>query len=271
MHTRSFALGCVDGELSREALLESIAAWLRFFGLSGVQEGVVFRCDAEPYMRTLLVDTLDKYKSFHGPVEQFAPGRHAPAAERGVRTLRELGDSILIELQDFGVSLRNHHRAFALLYAHCCHTHNRYNRTEGSELSPLQRLRGNQHKPHQIYAFGSTVCVQANALAGLILGRFAFGAYLGPVMGKTSHLASVRVTDGSMKLVQASSIKAIVPLRYDVELLGSLGRRVVGGLRDRPPALGDPNDPDLKTVPLSLVPGGNPPASFFEEHGKTKR
>ena len=271
VHTRSFALGCVDGELSREALLESIAAWLRFFGLSGVQEGVVFRCDAEPYMRTLLVDTLDKYRSFHGPVEQFAPGRHAPAAERGVRTLRELGDSILIELQDFGVSLRNHHRAFALLYAHCCHTHNRYNRTEGSELSPLQRLRGNQHKPHQIYAFGSTVCVQANALEGLILGRFAFGAYLGPVMGKTSHLASVRVTDGSMKLVQASSIKAIVPLRYDVELLGSLGRRVVGGLRDRPPALGDPNDPDLKTIPLSLVPGGNPPASFFEEHGKTKR
>eukprot|EP00439_Symbiodinium_sp_Y106_P003704 s11140_g1.t1 len=120
-------------------------------------------------------------------------------------------------------------------------------------------------------------------------------------MGKTSHLASVRVTDGSIKLVQASSIKAIVPLRYDVELLGSLGtdgsiklvqassikaivplrydvellgslgRRVVGGLRDRPPALGDPNDPDLKTIPLSLVPGGNPPASFFEEHGKTKR
>ena len=116
VHTRSFALGCVDGELSREALLESIAAWLRFFGLSGVQEGVVFRCDAEPYMRTLLVEALDKYRSFHGPVEQFAPGRHAPAAERGVRTLRELGDSILIELQDFGVSLRNHHRAFALLY-----------------------------------------------------------------------------------------------------------------------------------------------------------
>ncbi|CAE7605206.1 unnamed protein product [Symbiodinium natans] len=271
VHAQSFAVGCVDGEASRDQILENMGAWLRYFGLSGVEVGTVFRCDAEPYMRALLVELLERFQSLHGPIEQFSPGRHAPAAERAVRTLRELGDSILVELQDHGVSLRSTSRAFALLYNHCCHVHNRYSQLAGSELSPLQRLRGNKHKPHQVYAFGSTVCAHASAVEDLIVGRFAFGCYLGPMMSKTSHLVNVRLPDGALKLVQASSIKVVVPLRYDVELLGTFGRKVVGGVHPAPQPLGDPEDPNLRTVPLSLVPGGNPPAEFFAEHGATRR
>ena len=271
VHAQSFAVGCVDGEAARDQILENMGAWLRYFGLSGVEVGTVFRCDAEPYMRALLVELLERFQNFHGPIEQFSPGRHAPAAERAVRTLRELGDSILVELQDHGVSLRSTSRAFALLYNHCCHVHNRYSQLAGSELSPLQRLRGNKHKPHQVYAFGSTVCAHASAVEDLIVGRFAFGCYLGPMMSKTSHLVNVRLPDGALKLVQASSIKVVVPLRYDVELLGTFGRKVVGGVHPAPQPLGDPEDPSLRTVPLSLVPGGNPPAEFFAEHGATRR
>ena len=136
MHAQSF----VDGEASREQILEGMAAWLRCFGLSGVVEGAVFRCDAEPYMHALLTELVEKYQNFDGPIEQFSPERHAPAAEGGIRTLRELGNSLLVEMQDHGVSLRNTSRAFVLLFGHCCHVRNGYSRVAGSDLSPLQRL-----------------------------------------------------------------------------------------------------------------------------------
>ena len=99
--------------------------------------------------------------------------------------------------------------------------------------SPLQRLRGNMHKP-QLYVFGSTVCAAAPSAGDMIVGRFAFGCHLGPVMGRTSHLVNLKLKDGTLKLVQASSIKVVMPLRFYVELMGTFGRRSVGALHEPP-------------------------------------
>ena len=51
VHVQSFALGCVDGEAGRPLVIEGIGAWLLYFGLATVAEGIVLRCDAEPYIK----------------------------------------------------------------------------------------------------------------------------------------------------------------------------------------------------------------------------
>ena len=269
VHVQSFALGCVDGEAGRPVVIEQMGSWLLYFGLANVREGVVLRCDAEPYIRTLLNDVLEAHSVLHGPVEQFNPSRHAPAAERGVRTLRELANTLLVDMEDHGVSLRETSRCFSLLYSHCAQVHNRYSKASASDLSPLQRLRGNTHKPHQLYVFGSTVCACSPAASSMVVGRFAFGCYLGPVMGKTSHLVNLKLKDGTLKVVQAKSIKVVMPLRFDLDLMGSFGRRATGAIHGPPRPLGNPDDSE--TVPLSLTPQGNPPAEYFRQHGPTRR
>ena len=118
-------------------------------------------------MRTLWESLLGTFAIFQGTIEQFAAGRHASVAERAVT-------------QDRHVSLRNHKRAFTLVFQHARHIHNRYNTMVGSVLTPLQRLRKNQHKPHQTYVFGATVLTSGPpAKSESIVGRFAYGAYLG--------------------------------------------------------------------------------------------
>ena len=120
VHVQSFALGCVDGEAGRPLVIEGIGAWLLYFGLANVAEGVVLRCDAEPYIRTLLEDVLEAHDNLHGPIEQFNPSRHVPAAERGVRTLRELGNTLLADVQDHGVALRETSKCFSLCTGAVC-------------------------------------------------------------------------------------------------------------------------------------------------------
>ena len=91
-------------------------------------------------MRTLWHDMLEQFPVFQGTVEQFAPGRHAPVAERGVRALRETVSGILIQMQDKGIGLRNNRKAFNFVFQHGCHCHNRYSMLSGSALTPIQRL-----------------------------------------------------------------------------------------------------------------------------------
>ena len=71
-------------------------------------------------MRTLWHDMLEQFPVFQGTVEQFAPGRHAPVAERGVRALRETVSGILIQMQDKGMGLRNNRKAFNFVFQQIC-------------------------------------------------------------------------------------------------------------------------------------------------------
>ena len=271
VHSKSFAIGCVSGDGPREAIVAGMSQWLMHFGLAN--KDCLFTCDAEGYMRTLWQQLLQDFPSFQGTIEQFAAGRHAPVAERGVRALRETASGILLQMQDNFVALRNNRKAFSLLFGHACAVHNRYNVMSGSMLSPLQRLRGNQHKPHQAYIFGGTVLVAPPpSKAGAITGRFAYGSYLGPVLGKASHWASIQVKPGVVEILQSPAIKMLLPVRYDLELLGMLAKRA-GSIVHRPPLLPDIDrvDDELTVLPLSLTEDGNPPKEWLLEHGRTHR
>ena len=271
VHSKSFAIGCVSGDGPREAIVAGMSQWLMHFGLAN--KDCLFTCDAEGYMRTLWQQLLQDFPSFQGTIEQFAAGRHAPVAERGVRALRETASGILLQMQDNFVALRNNRKAFSLLFGHACAVHNRYNVMSGSMLSPLQRLRGNQHKPRQAYIFGGTVLVAPPpSKAGAVTGRFAYGSYLGPVLGKASHWASIQVKPGVVEILQSPPIKMLLPVRYDLELLGMLAKRA-GGIVHRPPLLPDIDrvDDELTVLPLSLTEDGNPPKEWLLEHGRTRR
>ena len=184
VHSKSFAIGCVSGDNAREVIVADMSHWLSHFGLAN--QTCVFTCDAEGYMRTLWQSLLESFPVFKGNVEQFAAGRHAPVSERAVRTLRESVSSVLLQMQDSHVGLRNHQRAYTLVFQHACHIHNRYSVVAGSVLSPLQRLRKKQRKPHQAYVFGATILTSGPpAKAAEIVGRFAYGSYLGPVLNKS--------------------------------------------------------------------------------------
>ena len=271
VHSKSFAIGCVSGDGPREAIVAGMSQWLMHFGLAN--KDCLFTCDAEGYMRTLWQQLLQDFPSFQGTIEQFAAGRHAPVAERGVRALGETASGILLQMQDNFVALRNNRKAFSLLFSHACTVHNRYNVMSGSMLSPLQRLRGNQHKPHQAYIFGGTVLVAPlPSKAGAVTGRFAYGSYLGPVLGKASHWASIQVKPGVVEILQSPAIKMLLPVRYDLELLGMLAKRA-GSIVHRPPLLPDIDrvDDELTVLPLSLTEDGNPPKEWLLEHGRTRR
>ena len=271
VHSKSFAIGCVSGDGPREAIVAGMSHWLMHFGLAN--KDCLFTCDAEGYMRTLWQQLLQDFPIFQGTIEQFAAGRHAPVAERGVRALRETASGILLQMQDNFVALRNNRKAFSLLFGHACAVHNRYNVMSGSMLSPLQRLRGNQHKPHQAYIFGGTVLVAPPpSKAEAITGRFAYGSYLGPVLGKASHWASIQVKPGVVEIVQSPAVKMLLPVRYDLELLGMLAKRS-GSIVHRPPLLPDIDrvDDELTVLPLSLTEDGNPPKEWLLEHGRTRR
>ena len=113
------------------------------------------------------------------------------------------------------------------------------------------------HKP-ELYVFGFTVCAAAPSAADMIVGRFAFGCYLGPVMARTSHLVNLKLKDGTLKLVQASSIKVVMPLRFDLELMGTFGRRSVGALHEPPSRWETPKIPILSLflcpLPKMVIP-----------------
>ena len=231
VHSRSFAIGCVSGDMTRDMIVAGMSQWMLHFGLAN--KSCVFTCHAEGYMRTLWHDMLEQFPVFQGTVEQFAPGRHAPVAERGVRALRETVSGILIQMQDKGMGLRNNRKAFNFVFQHGCHCHNRYSMLSGSALTPIQRLRGNQHKPHQAYVFGSTILISGPpSKAASIPGRYTYGAYLGPVLGKASHWATMQIKPGTVEVVQTPSVKALLPTRYDLELLGMLAKKVGSMVQD---------------------------------------
>ena len=64
----------------------------------------------------------------------------------------------------------------------------------------------------------------------------------------------------------------LLPVRYDLELLGMLAKRA-GSIVHRPPLLPDIDrvDDELTVLPLSLTEDGNPPEEWLLEHGRTRR
>ena len=74
--------------------------------------------------------------------------RHAPAAERAIRTLKGIVATHELELREHGVVLDAECAdLFDLLFQNAAHTHNRFSVSVGSTMSPMQKIRGDRVRP----------------------------------------------------------------------------------------------------------------------------
>ena len=145
----------------------------------------MFTCDAEGDMRTLRQSLLESFPVLLGQRGVVCSRKACSSCRESRADTQRVGERS--SFANSHVGLRNHWRAYTLVFQPACHIHNRYSVVTGS-VSPLQRLRKNQHKPHQAYVFGATILTSGPpAKAAEIVGRVAYGSYLGPVLNKSSH------------------------------------------------------------------------------------
>ena len=193
VHVLAFAVAVTfrpEGMSGREASTY-LEPWLAHFGLS--QRGNTkpsFYSDPEPLTINIAQALAERYE---GHSESFAPERHAPVAERAVRTLKGIVSSHELQLRENGVVLGDDPGTLELLFRCAAHVHNRFAVSVGSTMSPLQKLRGHDHKPQLTYPFGAVVFakVSRSSKEG-VDAKYARGVYLGPVLGSTGHQVRIR-------------------------------------------------------------------------------
>ena len=129
--------------------------WLAHFGLSRRGDTKPsFYSDPEPLTINIAQALAERYE---GHSESFAPERHAPVAERAVRTLKGIVSSHELQLRENGVVLGDDPGTLEFLFRYAAHVHNRVAVSVGSTMSPLQKLRGHDHRPQLTYPFGAVV------------------------------------------------------------------------------------------------------------------
>ena len=155
-------------------------------------------------------------ESHHGTSESFPAERHAPVAERAIRTLKGIVATLELELRENGVQIGDDPDTLEYLFRYAAHVHNRFSTPVGSTMSPFQKLRGHDHQPHLTYPFGAVVFAKVSKSSREeVDSKYARGVYLGPVLGSTGHLVHIRLDSGETKKVIAPGLKLLYPLRYD--------------------------------------------------------
>eukprot|EP00439_Symbiodinium_sp_Y106_P041463 s9025_g5.t1 len=200
--------------------------WLAHFGLS--QRGDTkpsFYSDPEPLTINIAQALAERYE---GHSESFAPERHAPVAERAVRTLKGIVSSHELQLRENGVVLGDDPGTLEFLFRYAAHVHNRFAVSVGSTMSPLQKLRGHDHKPQLTYPGAVVFAKVSRSSKEEVDAKYARGVYLGPVLGSTGHQVRIRLDSGETKLIVAPGLKLLYPLRYDASLLD--GAKALEGL-----------------------------------------
>ena len=236
--------------------------WLAHFGLSRRGDTKPsFYSDPEPLTVNIAQALAERYE---GHSESFAPERHAPVAERAVRTLKGIVSSHELQLRENGVVLGDDPGTLEFLFRYAAHVHNRFAVSVGSTMSPLQKLRGHDHKPQLTYPFGAVVFAKVSRSSKEeVDAKYARGVYLGPVLGSTGHQVRIRLDSGETKLIVAPGLKLLYPLRYDASLLD--GAKALEGFV--PPL----DEERFRELHLPYVPGGGPSKEWVREHGGTPK
>ena len=141
VHVLAFAVAVTfrpEGMSGREAST-FLEPWLAHFGLSRRGDTKPsFYSDPEPLTINIAQALAERYE---GHSESFAPERHAPVAERAVRTLKGIVSSHELQLRENGVVLGDDPGTLEFLFRYAAHVHNRFAVSVGSTMSPLQKLR----------------------------------------------------------------------------------------------------------------------------------
>ena len=216
VHVLAFAVAVTfrpEGMSGREAST-FLEPWLAHFGLSRRGDTKPsFYSDPEPLTINIAQALAERYE---GHSESFAPERHAPVAERAVRTLKGIVSSHELQLRENGVVLGDDPGTLEFLFRYAAHVHSRFAVSVGSTMSPLQKLRGHDHRPQLTYPFGAVVFAKVSRSSKEeVDAKYARGVYLGPVLGSTGHQVRIRLDSGETKLIVAPGLKLLYPLRYD--------------------------------------------------------
>ena len=264
VHVLAFAVAVTfrpEGMSGREAST-FLEPWLAHFGLSRRGDTKPsFYSDPEPLTINIAQALAERYE---GHSESFAPERHAPVAERAVRTLKGIVSSHELQLRENGIVLGDDPGTLEFLFRYAAHVHNRFAVSVGSTMSPLQKLRGHDHRPQLTYPFGAVVFAKVSRSSKEeVDAKYARGVYLGPVLGSTGHQVRIRLDSGETKLIVAPGLKLLYPLRYDASLLD--GAKALEGFI--PPL----DEERFRELHLPYVPGGGPSKEWVREHGGTPR
>ena len=181
-----------------------------------------------------------------------------------MRTLKGIVSSHELQLRENGVVLGDDPGTLEFLFRYAAHVHNRFAVSVGSTMSPLQKLRGHDHRPQLTYPFGAVVFAKVSRSSKEeVDAKYARGVYLGPVLGSTGHQVRIRLDSGETKLIVAPGLKLLYPLRYDASLLD--GAKALEGFV--PPL----DEERFRELHLPYVPGGGPSKEWVREHGGTPR
>ena len=245
---------------SPEVTASHLEPWIRSFSIRDPE----IKSDPEGLTKSIAAHLCDRMGGFE---ESFAPERHAPVAERGVRSLKGLVSTQILELRESGVEIPDGdelHQVLGMLFTYAAHCHNRFQVSVGSTMTPLQKVRGHKVSPQLTYPFGTVVFAKVSKSTKKDLdSKYARGAYLGPVLGSTGHLVQIKLDSGELKRIVAPGLKLLYPLRYDVELVP--GFQAAEGYIQ-------PRDGDrYKELHLPYIPGGGPPIDWVRQQGATPK
>ena len=276
-----FAIGAVQyrevsgprGNEARESMLADMSAWGRSVGLVGVDArdlSVCVRSDLEGVVRNLAQGFADGLTAGAVEVTDVPVGRHAPVAERAVRTLKESANTLCVGLESVG--LEPYGNGVTYLLKHCAQAHNRYGHLQGSALSPEQKALRTLKSPHPMYVWGAAVvATPPPSLRDKITGRHGQAAYLGPEVASGSHIVQFRLRDGSYKIARSARIRMVVPVTFELSCLRGVCRLLPGrsaeAAREFPRIEGE----NVRDLPLPDVETRGPPREWIEEHGRTPR
>ena len=276
-----FAIGAVQyrevsgprGNEARESMLADMSAWGRSVGLVGVDArdlSVCVRSDLEGVVRNLAQGFADGLTAGAVEVTDVPVGRHAPVAERAVRTLKESANTLCVGLENVG--LEPYGNGVTYLLKHCAQAHNRYAHLQGSALSPEQKALKSLKAPHPMYVWGAAVlAIPPPSLRDKITGRYGQAAYLGPEVASGSHIVQFRLRDGSYKVARSARIRMVVPVTFELSCLRGVCRLLPGrsaeAAREFPRIEGE----NVRDLPLPDTATRGPPREWVEEHGRTPR
>ena len=126
-----FCLGVIPWNPGTDSMRVSAVKWFRSVGMFGSEPVVIsLRSDGEPALISFLQDCAKELPA--ASVEKVPVDRHAPSAERGIRTVRELANVQLVQLEKAGLSVCG--PAMPYLLSHVATAHNRYSLEDGSGL-----------------------------------------------------------------------------------------------------------------------------------------
>ena len=260
VHVKSFCVGCsttFSGE-GRATTVTGLIRFLRSFGLGKVS----ITHDNEPLVTAIAQAIV---KSTGGTETGSKPSRHAPIAEQAIRVIKEgVLTSELHAHSTSGLVLHDSDEANELLCQYAAAAHNRFSKSTGDMLSPLQRVLGPQHIPHLLFPFACLVYAQPpDSLKNKVAGKFDLAGYLGPVIGGQGHHVMIRLRDGHMQRCIASAMKLAYPVTYSSNFLPTIAKF-------------NPDEADYESLPGVDLPRRDsgaleqPPESWWSENPTDK-